>query len=94
MLFAASPGTITGVITVSAAHSAYGIPETALVAVAVGSLLLWSVLLLTIRFRRPTEGTQQSLFSQAVTRFMGLIVLGMGIRFGLEGYRSFMHLGH
>ena len=93
VLFAASPGTITGVITVSASHSAYGIPETGLVAVGVGSLLLWATLLLTSRFGRSTTGTRQGLFSQTATRFMGLIVLAMGIQFGLEGYRSFMHLG-
>lgn len=89
ILFAASPGTITGVITVAAAHSVYGIPETALVAIAVGSLLLWGVLLLSNRFGG--KGNGSGLFSETATRFMGLIVLAMGVQFGLQGYRSFMH---
>ncbi|MEM7135538.1 MAG: MarC family protein [Myxococcota bacterium] len=89
ILFAASPGTITGVITVSAAHSVYGIPETALVAVAVGALLLWAVLVLSVRFA--TKGKGPGLWSETATRFMGLIVLAMGVQFGLRGFRSFMN---
>src|SRR6185369_11374522 len=46
ILFAASPGTITGVITLSAAHSGLGLPVTALVAVAVAGLVTWLLLLL------------------------------------------------
>ena len=89
ILFAASPGTITGVITVSAAHSVYGIPETALVAVGVGSLLLWGVLLISNRFGG--KGNGPGIFSETATRFMGLIVLAMGVQFGLQGFRSFMN---
>ena len=88
ILFAASPGTITGVITVAAAHSVHGIPETALVAVAVGSFLLWGVLFLSSRLGTKERGS--SLFSETATRFMGLIVLAMGVQFGLHGLRSFM----
>lgn len=90
ILFAASPGTITGVITVSAAHSVYGIPETALVAVGVGSLLLWGVLLVSNRFGMKPNGST-GIFSETATRFMGLIVLAMGVQFGLQGFRSFMN---
>ncbi len=46
ILFAASPGTITGVITLSAAHTRLDLPVTALVAVAVASVVTWLVLLL------------------------------------------------
>ena len=88
ILFAASPGTITGVITLAAAHSVYGIPDTALVAVVIGSFLLWGVLLLSSRFG--AKGRGSSLFSETATRFMGLIVLAMGVQFGLRGFRSFM----
>src|SRR5262245_13907073 len=41
-LFAASPGTITGVITLSAAHTRFGFPITALAAVVVASAVTWS----------------------------------------------------
>jgi len=88
VLFAASPGTITGVITLSAAHTVYDIPETALVAASVGALTLWVVLLLTIRLGR--KATKPGLFAETTTRFMGLIVLAMGIQFGLEGLKSFV----
>lgn len=91
VLFAASPGTITGVITVAAAHTIYGVPETALVAVAVGAFALWLVLLLTIRLGR--KAGKSSLWSETITRFMGLIVLAMGVQFGLQGFRSFMGQG-
>jgi multiple antibiotic resistance protein len=46
ILFAASPGTITGVITLSVAHSGSGLPVTALVAVAVATLVTWLILVL------------------------------------------------
>ena len=36
ILFAASPGTITGIITLSVAYAKSGIPVTALVAVTLG----------------------------------------------------------
>jgi hypothetical protein len=49
ILFAASPGTITGVITLSAAHTRLGFPVTALVAVVVASALTWLAMLLVSR---------------------------------------------
>src|SRR5437867_1118636 len=49
ILFAASPGTITGVITLAAAHTRFGFPVTALVAVAVASVVTWLVMLLVVR---------------------------------------------
>ena len=88
VLFAASPGTITGVITLSAAHTIDDIPETALVAATVGAFFLWLVLLLMVRFGH--RGSKPGLFSETATRFMGLIVLAMGVQFGLQGLRSFV----
>ena len=52
ILFAASPGTITGVITLSAAHTRLGFPITALVAVAIASVVTWLVMLLVARVQR------------------------------------------
>jgi multiple antibiotic resistance protein len=49
VLFAASPGTIAGVITLSAAHTGLDLPVTALVAIAVAGLVTWLVLLLVSR---------------------------------------------
>ena len=87
ILFAASPGTITGVITLSAAHTRLGFPVTALVAVAVVSVLTWMALLLVARIAHQSVGG--GFARDAVTRFMGLIVLSMGVQFALTGLRQF-----
>jgi len=87
ILFAASPGTITGVITLSAAHTRLGFPVTALVAVAVASILTWLALLLVARVAHRSVGG--GFARDAVTRFMGLIVLSMGVQFALTGLRQF-----
>jgi len=83
VLFAASPGTITGVITLAAAHTKNAFPQTALVAVIVGTAVLWLSLLVSIRLDRVVG--KPNLLSETGTRFMGLIVLAMGIQFGLQG---------
>jgi multiple antibiotic resistance protein len=49
ILFAASPGTITGVITLAVAHAKLLLPVTVLVAVAVATLVMWVVMALTTR---------------------------------------------
>ena len=46
ILFAASPGTITGVITLAVAHAKLALPVTALVAVAVAVAVMWVVMVL------------------------------------------------
>ena len=87
ILFAASPGTITGVITLSAAHAGLALPVTALVAVAVAGLVTWLVLLLVTRVAgKATEG---GFARDTITRFMGLIVLSMGVQFALTGLHKF-----
>jgi multiple antibiotic resistance protein len=87
ILFAASPGTITGVITLSAAHSRLDLPVTALVAVVVASAVTWFVLLQMSRIPDRKNGAE---FARAtMTSFMGLIVLAMGVQFALTGLRQF-----
>ena len=87
ILFAASPGTITGVITLSGAHSRLDLPITALVAVVVASAVTWLVLLLMGRVADREGGAG---FARAtMTSFMGLIVLAMGVQFALTGLRQF-----
>jgi multiple antibiotic resistance protein len=49
ILFAASPGTITGVITLAVAHSGSELPVTALTAVAAATLVTWLVMVLVSR---------------------------------------------
>jgi multiple antibiotic resistance protein len=88
ILFAASPGTITGVITIAAAHTQLKLPITVLVAIGVTAVVMWSTLLLVIRLagKQDSAGFVRSI----ITRFMGLIVLSMGIQFALTGYHAFM----
>jgi multiple antibiotic resistance protein len=88
ILFAASPGTITGVITISAAHTRLELPVTTLVAIAVAAVSTWVVMLLAAR----VAGEQDAggFIRDAVTRLMGLIVLSMGVQFALTGYHAFM----
>ena len=87
VLFAASPGTITGVITLSAAHTGLDLPVTALLAIAVAGIVTWLVLLLVARTAaKASEGRSGR---DMITRFMGLIVLSMGVQFALTGLRKF-----
>ena len=88
ILFAASPGTITGVITLAVAHARLALPVTALVAVAVAVVVMWVVMLLVARGGSRASGAG-SLLHDMVTRFMGLIVLAMGVQFALTGLHNF-----
>ena len=86
ILFAASPGTITGVITLAVAHARLPLPVTALVAVAVATAVMWIAMVLVAR-----GGTRASggFLRDTATRFMGLIVVAMGVQFALTGSRNF-----
>jgi multiple antibiotic resistance protein len=87
ILFAASPGTITGVITISAAHTRLKLPVTALVAIAVATVSTWVVMLLVARAAGKQDGG--GFVRNTMTRLMGLIVLSMGVQFALTGYQGF-----
>ena len=88
ILFAASPGTITGVITLAVAHTKLALPVTALVAVAVAVAVTWVAMLAMARGGTGASGTG-NLLHDMVTRFMGLIVIAMGVQFALTGLRNF-----
>ena len=87
ILFAASPGTVTGVITISAAHTQLKLPVTALVAIVVATLVTWLVMLLAAHFAGEHEGG--GFLRDTMTRLMGLIVLSMGVQFALSGFHAF-----
>ena len=86
ILFAASPGTITGVITLAVTHAKLQLPVTALVAVAVATAVMWIVMVLMAR-----EGTRApgGILRDTATPFMGLIIVAMGVQFALTGIRGF-----
>jgi multiple antibiotic resistance protein len=86
ILFAASPGTITGVITLAVAHAKPLLPVTALVAVAVAVLVMWVVMVLMTHGEARAKG---GFVRDTATRFMGLIVVAMGVQFALVGCRNF-----
>jgi hypothetical protein len=76
----------TGVITLSVTHAKSGIPITALVAVIVATTVMWLLIVLVARL----GGSGRGFVRDTVTRFMGLIVIAMGVQFALSGVRSFM----
>jgi multiple antibiotic resistance protein len=86
ILFAASPGTITGVITLAVAHAKPLLPVTALVAIAVTTAVMWIVMVLMARGGTRAQG---GLLRDTATRFMGLLIVAMGVQFALTGVRSF-----
>jgi multiple antibiotic resistance protein len=86
ILFAASPGTITGVITLAVAHAKLLLPVTVLVAVAVAALVMWVVMVLMARGGSRARG---GFLHDTGTQFMGLIVLAMGVQFALTGFHDF-----
>lgn len=88
ILFAASPGTITGVVTLAVAHSKLALPVTALVAVVVAAIVMWGVMVLVAQGRSRAKGGGD-LLHDMMTRFMGLIVLAMGVQFALTGFHNF-----
>jgi len=88
ILFAASPGTITGVVTLAVVHTRLMFPLTALVAVSVAVVVMWCAILLIARLGGHSRGG--GFVRDTATRFMGLIVIAMGVQFALTGIRAFM----
>ncbi|RVU41502.1 MarC family protein [Bradymonadales bacterium TMQ1] len=100
ILFAGGPGPITGVITLSA-QSQQNIPWEALIAVGITALVLWVVLFVSARRAPETssdadqpsptadDADTQSFYRDIATRFMGLIIIAMGVQIGLSGLQNF-----
>jgi multiple antibiotic resistance protein len=88
ILFAASPGTIVGVITVAASHGKRFLPITAIVGVVATLFVLSLLLFISIGFskgqRKPT------IAKKMITSYMGVIVIAMGVQFSLSGIKAFM----
>lgn len=95
ILFAASPGTITGVITLAVSHSGREMPTTALIAVTVGVAAMWLAVMAGIFLANRNSGSKKpegtSFARDTITRFMGLIVIAMGVQFALTGIKAFMN---
>ena len=85
VMFSASPGTIAVLITISVSTSENAIPIIALIATITSMIITFLMMIVMIYFRRK-ENTQQSI----TNKFMGLILIAMGLQFALEGYKVFM----
>jgi multiple antibiotic resistance protein len=88
ILFAASPGTITGVITLAVAHSKKLLPITTLVAVVFAAFVMWIVLAFAVG-GGPRKS--ESVIRDTTTRFMGLIIVAMGVQFALTALQDFFY---
>ncbi|MBD3851999.1 MAG: MarC family protein [Acidobacteria bacterium] len=86
VMFAASPGTIATVVTLSAVHTPGGIPLTALVGIVVALAATWGVMVAMVLASSRIHAGKQHF----ATQFMGLILVAMGLQFALEGYKAFM----
>lgn len=86
VMFSASPGTIATLITISVSYNEGAIPTTALIATLVSMVITFLFIVLMIYFPRK-EGSE---LHKVTTRFMGLILIAMGLQFVLEGYKAFM----
>jgi multiple antibiotic resistance protein len=85
IMFAAGPGTIAAVVTIAADRSEAGFPWTALGAAGIASLVTLVILLAAARVGSRSPGSQGM-----ATRFMGLIVVSMGLQFVLAGLKSYL----
>lgn len=87
IMFGASPGTITGVITIAAHHSGTDLPISALIAIVIAVLVTWIVVVSLSQLGRTAR---PSFWRSLATRYMGLIVIAMGVQFALSGWKAFM----
>lgn len=88
IMFAASPGSIAMVITLAVVHNREDIPGIAIAGTAIAvliTLIIMTVMLLVLRNEKPGG---QTMFS----RFMGLIIVAMGLQFMLDGIKHFFSL--
>jgi multiple antibiotic resistance protein len=86
IMFAASPGTISMVITLSVAQKSDGLPIAVMIGTTIAVVVSILIIMGMVAFSGAKKpGSGPSLFS----RFMGLIVIAMGFQFLLEGLKDF-----
>lgn len=89
VMFAASPGTIAMVITLAAVHNSEGIPVVAIIGVIVAVLVTLAIIIMMLFMVR---NKKQSSANGFITKFMGLIIVAMGLQFTLDGLKTFFDL--
>ncbi|CAN5222811.1 MarC family protein [soil metagenome] len=85
VMFAASPGTVATTITLSSNAGDDWFPAEVLIGIGVAIVVTWAVLYAMIYLGTKLNNKGQSYIS----KFMGLLVMGMGVQFLLEGVKSF-----
>ena len=85
VMFAASPGTIAMVITLAAVHHKEQIPITAMIGTLMAVLITVIIMIAMVFLSKGNQTSKQSIFS----KFMGLIIVSMGLQFMLVGIKHF-----
>ena len=85
IMFAASPGTIAMIITLASDTGEKYISVNLILSITIAVVLTLIIMLLRVSLR--TNNVRQS--AGYTTKFMGLIVAGMGLQFALDGINDF-----
>jgi multiple antibiotic resistance protein len=85
IMFAASPGTIAMVITLAAINDKEKIPFTVLIGIFLAVLITVIIMISMVFLSKGKQGNKQGMFS----KFMGLIIVSMGLQFLLVGIKHF-----
>jgi multiple antibiotic resistance protein len=85
ILFAASPGSIAMVITLAAIYNNEIVPIPALVGIIIAIIVSLGIMILMIVMAARKTSRGQGF----VTKFMGLIIMAMGLQFMLDGIKVF-----
>ena len=84
-MFAASPGTIAMVITLAAVHNPDGLPISAMIGATAAILITVGIIILMEFLSAKKKPGGQGIS----TKFMGLIIVAMGMQFLLDGIKHF-----
>ena len=88
IMFAASPGTIAMVITLAAVHHKEKIPLAAIIGTLAAVLITVIIMIVMVFLSKGKQGSKQGMFS----KFMGLIIVSMGLQFMLVGIKNFFFI--
>jgi multiple antibiotic resistance protein len=85
IMFAASPGTIAMVISLAAVDHKELIPIAAITGTLIAVVITLAIMIIMVFLSKGKQASGQSIFS----KFMGLIIVSMGIQFMLVGIKHF-----
>lgn len=85
ILFAASPGTIAMVISLAAVNHGETLPVSTLIGIVIAVLITLIIMIMMVFLLSEKSAGHNLIFS----KFMGLIIVSMGIQFALTGIKHF-----